>query len=156
MLLDLKLIESGSGGDLVKLGNDLVTVKGFQNMPYLALFGGNPEQSTTGPKIPDEQAFDYWGNQLLSPNAPAIQFNSIFEGKCKEVPLTSFGRLQLEQAVKKDLSFMQAFAVISSEVKIVGVNTVQVSIRIQEPQNKQSTEFVYIWDGARDELTTVI
>ena len=45
-------------------------------MPYLGSFGGNPEQSTTGAKEPDEQAFDWWGNFLFSPNEPKKQFNS--------------------------------------------------------------------------------
>lgn len=151
--MDLKLVETGDGGDLVLLGNGLVTIKGFQNMPYLALFGGNPEQSTDGPKDPNEQAFDYWGNNLFYLNNKAQQFNSSFERRCKEVALTSYGRLQLEQAAKNDLAFMNAFAIVSVDVTIVGANRIRIDIKIQEPSNKQATEFVYIWDGTKNELT---
>ena len=37
--MDLKLIETGNGGDLVKLGDNLELINGFQNMPYLAKIG---------------------------------------------------------------------------------------------------------------------
>lgn len=43
---DLKLKETGSGGDLIFNGNDLEVVEGFQNMPYLGIYGGNLEQNT--------------------------------------------------------------------------------------------------------------
>lgn len=152
--MDLKLIETGEGGDLVLMGNDLVITNGLHNMPYLGLFGGNPEQSTNGPKIPDEQAFDYWGNNLFYANEKVRQFNSSFERRCKEVSLTSYGRLQLENAIKSDLSFMSSFAIVSSDVTIVGSNRIRIDIKIEEPVNKQTTEFVYIWDGTKNELTS--
>lgn len=150
--MDLKMVESGNGGDLVLVGNDLAKINGFQNMPYLAMFGGNPEQSTTGPKIGDEQAFDWWGNQLLIPNQQIIQFNSLLEKKLSEVALSSNGRQQIEQAVRRDISFINSFATTSVSVSIASAERIDINITIQEPNNKQSTEFVYIWDSTKSEL----
>lgn len=147
------MIENGSGGDLVLLGNDLAMINGLQNMPYLGMFGGNPDQITTGPKIADQQAFDWWGNQLLYPNLPAIQFNSLLEKKLQQVALSSQGRLQIEQTIKKDLAFMTNFAGVTVDVSIAAPERIDINIKIQEPNNKQSTELAYIWDSTNSELT---
>ncbi|MBL4810412.1 MAG: hypothetical protein JKY43_10205, partial [Phycisphaerales bacterium] len=57
---DLRIIENGDGGDAVLNGNDLEIINGFQNMPYLGMFGGNIKASTVGEKVENEQAFDWW------------------------------------------------------------------------------------------------
>ena len=41
---DLQIIENGDGGDAVLNGNDLSIIDGFQNMPYLGMFGGNVDK----------------------------------------------------------------------------------------------------------------
>jgi phage gp46-like protein len=153
--MDLKVIETGNGGDLVLLGNDLVQINGFQNMPYLGLFGGNVEASTQGPKIPDQQAFDWWGNNLFMPNQSKIQLNSYFERALIEIPLSSRGRLLLEQAAKRSLAFMESFSGLSVSASITGPDRIELIVKIQEPNNKQSTELVFIWDGTKSELTQI-
>lgn len=152
--MDTKLIETGDGGDLELSGNDLALIDGLQNMPYLAMFGGNPGELTEGAKLPDQQAFDWWGNNLLFPNDYAIQFNSLLEKRLSTIALNSSGRIQLEQAVKTDLDFMLAFAEVTVEVLIVTVDRAQINIKIQEPDNLQSNAFTYIWDATEQELTT--
>jgi hypothetical protein len=152
-MADIKLVENGNGGDFLLLKNDISLIDGYQNMPYLGMFGGNVEQSTTGPKIPDEQAFDWWGNQLLMANNYAIQMNSILEKTLNQVALNSAGRVQIRQAVQKDLVFMTAFGTLIVSVSITGPDRVQIDIQFQEPLNKQSTDLVYIWDATKNELT---
>lgn len=151
---DVRLIENGSGGDFVLIGNDLETIGGFQNMVYLSLFGGNVEAST-GDVVESEQRFDWWGNSVLFPNDPSIQFNSETERVLNEVALNSSGRLKIEQAVKSDLAHMQSFANIDVSVSITGENRIEIYIRIQQPDNQQLNEIVYIWDAAQSELTSV-
>ena len=73
---DLKLKETGSGGDLIFNGNDLEVVEGFQNMPYLGMYGGNLEQNTKE-FLPDEQRFDCWFNNLLLLKNSNIQLVAI-------------------------------------------------------------------------------
>ena len=60
-MADLKLIETGSGGDIVFNGIDVEVIDGFENMPYLGIYGGNIEQNTKE-FLPAEQRFDFWAN----------------------------------------------------------------------------------------------
>ncbi|KKM20617.1 hypothetical protein LCGC14_1643660 [marine sediment metagenome] len=149
--MDLEVIESGNGGDLVQKGNDLSQIFGFQNMPYLALFGGNVEASTPVERIPSEQAFDWWGNFLLS-NKPEVQFNSLTERTLNNVAVNSSGRLEIENAVKKDLEFMSTFAEVSVDVSIVSTDRVRILITVLEPENLDPKEFQFIWDFTKQEL----
>ena len=148
---DLKLIETFDGGDLVLNGNDLQVIDGFQNMIYLALFGGNIEQSTKQYNE-NEERFDYWANSLLMLDSPDIQYNSETERTLNEVALNSRGRLLIEQSVKKDLEFMQDFGNIDVNVSIVQNDRVKINVIIKEPNELNSNEFNYIWGATENEL----
>ena len=146
--MDLQIIETGNGGDLAKNGNDLALVFSFENMPYLAMFGGNKE-AVTRPRLPTEQAFDWFGNSLFFINDQSIQFNSLTEKALDEIPLTSSGRILIENEIKKDLQFMQAFAEITVKTSIPATDTLLINIKIQEPDNLQAREFIYIWQQGK-------
>lgn len=150
--MDLEIIETGNGGDLVKKPKDVSVVEGFENMIYLALFGGNVEASTPTERIESEQAFDFWGNTLLMGTDAKIQFNSLTERTLGQVALNSSGRMLIEQAVKKDLSFMADFAVVKVVVKIISVDRIAIGVQITQPDNLQRKEFIYIWDATQAEL----
>lgn len=152
---DLKIIETGDGGDAVLLENDLVIIDGFQNMPYLGMFGGNIEQSTTSDeRETDEQAFDWWGNLLLMNDEQTLQFNSLLEKKLKEVSLTSGGRIDIVNTINEDLSFMSEFSGVTVSAALVSVDRIEINIKILEPDNLESNEFTYLWDSTESELTT--
>jgi hypothetical protein len=153
--MDLKVIETGNGGDLARKLNDLFVINGLQNMPYLAMFGGNPV-STPTKRLPNEQAFDFWGNSLFHPNDQGLQFNSTTEKKLLDVALTSSGRVQIENAVKEDLKFMKQFAQVNVSVSITDVDRVEISIKLTKPDNLQEKEFIYIWDSTKKELEFVL
>ena len=107
--MDLKLIETGNGGDIVKGAKDFEIIRGFQNMPYLALFGGNPGFSTPIVRPENQQAFDFWGNSLLMGENPGIQFNSLTENTLNSVPLTSFGLNKSSKLLFKNLGSWKNF-----------------------------------------------
>jgi phage gp46-like protein len=151
-MADLKMIETGDGGDYVLRGSDLVLIEGFENMPYLALFGGNVESSTREFR-PTEQRFDWWGNTLLMLNNSAIQMNSETERILNNSALTSSTRLQIEQAIKTDLEFFKGFSTITISASITATDRVEINVQIIEPDTQDSTEFVYIWDSTERELT---
>lgn len=151
MIADLRLIETYNGGDIVLKGNDIEMISGFQNMPYIGMFGGNRNQSTTGPKV-TEQAFDFWGNNLFNPNSQDVWFNSLTEQMLNITSLTSQGRLEIEQTVKKDIDFLTKFATVTVSVQLVSVDTVIITIEVQEPNIKSSETFTYIWSATQSEL----
>lgn len=146
--MDLQVIETGNGGDLIKNGNDLALVYSFENMPYLAMFGGNKE-SVTRPRLETEQAFDWFGNSLFFPNDESLQFNSLTEKALDTIPLTSAGRILIENEIKKDLQFMQPFAEITVKTSIPQTDTLLINIKIEEPDNLQAKEFIYIWQQGK-------
>ena len=154
--MDLLLTETGNGGDLVKKPKDLAVVEGFENMIYLAFFGGNVAQDTPTKRIESAQAFDFWGNNLVLPQDQSRQFNSQTERILHSVPLTSSGRIQILNAVKADLKFMKPFANVASDVVIYQTDKVAIGVKLEQPDNLQAKEFIYIWDATRRELEIII
>ena len=150
--MDLELVENGDGGDLIKNANDLSVIYGFENMIYLALFGGNIEQDTPTERG-SEQAYDFWGNNLLMPNQASIQFNSQTERALDKNALTSSGASLIEEAVKNDLLFSNKFATVNVNVTITGVDRIEIGVTMQQPGNLQKQEFIYIWNATNKELT---
>lgn len=151
-MADLKMIETGDGGDYILKGSNLELIEGFENMPYLALFGGNVESSTREFRA-TEQRFDWWGNALLMYNNTAIQMNSSTERILNNSALSSSARLQIEQAIKTDLEFFKGFSTVNVKASITATDRVEINIEILEPDTQDSTEFVYIWDATERELT---
>lgn len=150
--MDLLVIEAnGNGGDLVKKPKDLAVIEGLQNMPYLAMFGGCIEADTKK-RLATEQAFDFWGNTVSAPNDPKQQINSQTERALINTPLTSSGRAIIENAVKADLMFMKEFCKVAVAVTLPNVDQVLIGIRLQEPDNIQNRDFIYIWDATKKEL----
>ena len=147
--MDVKVIETGNGGDLTKNGNDLAMVFSFENMVYLAMFGGNKEAVTLQKRISNEQAFDYWANSLLFSEDTGLQFNSITEKTLETTALTSVGRLTIEDAVKADLEFMAAFAEVSVSSQIVSSDRIDISVKVNEPGNLTERRFIYIWENGK-------
>ena len=151
---DVYLIETGDGGDVVLQGNDLKLIGGLENMIYIALFGGNPGNSTFGPKT-TEQQFDFWGNFMLHPSDQPIWFNSTLEFLLETTAITSAGRYKLEQAVLDDLQFMTKFAKISASVELICIDKVKISVIVMELESQTSTEFSYIWNATNQEIDTL-
>lgn len=150
--LDIQLVENGDGGDYELLNSDIKTISGFENMPYLALFGGNPDQDTTGPKD-TEFALDFWGNYLINPDEPKIWFNSTTERLLNNVILNPSTRIEIEEAVKYDLSFMSDFSDVDVTVYLLGPSSLKIEIKITEPTNEQDKIYTYIWNATEQELT---
>lgn len=150
--MDLALYETGNGGDIQFKGRDFVAFYGWENMVYLALFGGNVGFPTTGRKLDNEQDFSYWGNNLLWPNDQSKQFNSLTEKRLQDVALNSAGRVLIEQDVISDLSFMSSFAEVSVSVSIISDDKVKIEILVKQPDNLEDKAFVFIWDSTKMEL----
>lgn len=114
--MDLAIFETHEGGDFQMNGNDILMYFGIENHPYLAMFGGNKEASTSNIVV-DAQSFDFWGNNLLMKSDQSIQMNSLFERGLDKIELSSSGRVRLVDTIKEDLKFMSSYA----KVEVVGV-----------------------------------
>lgn len=85
---DALLYETGSGGDMVLRNNDIVTVAGYENMPYLSMYGGNGS----------------WMDDLLLIGDQ--KHTAQTETALQNTPLTSQGRQIIEDAINADLQFL--------------------------------------------------
>lgn len=147
-----KIIPNSQLKNLTPNVNDLVVIYGFENMIYIGLFGGNVAQSTPETRAPNEQCFDWWGNSLLMPNLATQQFNSQTERALNTYSLTSGNLIYIQNAINADLEFMQPFAKVTVTVAIIGVDKVRLQILVKEPNNLAQKEFLYIWDGTKQDL----
>lgn len=128
-MIDLLIWETGNGGDLLQRGNDIVSVSGYENAPYLAMFGGS----------------SWWGNYLVPDN----QFLSRTEEVLRNTVLNSAGRIAVENAIGQDLAFLRDIAgtTFSYTVTIAGVNRVSIEITIN------GRVFSYLWNPDQMFLT---
>jgi hypothetical protein len=151
--MDLALVETGNGGDIVFIGNVLEMVYGIENMPYLGCFGGNIGYSTKEYKAGEER-LDWWGNSLLFPRSKSQQINSLLENKLINTPLNSKGRVEIEQTMVEDLRFLaplvssiQVQATIISDDHLRILLTIKLPnetiIKVVEYRGKEDGDFLF-------------
>lgn len=115
-MADIQVLEQGNGGEISILGNDLVGVSGVENMPYLAMFGGDA---------------NYWGNDLLFADNESFRFTSETETLLKSVSLTSGNRILIEEAIKRDLQFLLdnvPDTVLTVQTQIISDNKLLINV----------------------------
>ena len=149
---DIEIYSSGSGGEFRLDGSRIKTTSSLFNQVFLALFGGNVEESTQSSYAPGEQRKDWWGNSVLLSENPDNQFNSKTERVLRSVVLNSSGRINIEEAAKEDTRFLKELGEVSVSVIFDSDNRVQIVVRIDEPTEKKSQQFNYIWDSSKGEV----
>lgn len=152
MSKDIALYESGSGGELLVLNNDISLVETLYQQVYLRLFGGNVEANTTGTEIEGQQRNDWWGNALLFSNRKDKQFNSNTERVLDNVTLNTAGRIDIKRAVESDLNNLSDIADITVNIVILSHNKVEISVLLQKPEDIEDKILQFIWDNARKEV----
>ena len=149
---DINLFEGGPGGEMRILNSDLLMAETIYQTIYLALYGGNVEQSTTSEETDLEENFDYWGNQLFYSNNPDKWFNSQTERVLSTVALNGEGRRLIEDAVNADLQFLNNVVNFEVEVSISSNNRAEIAIFISEFQNQSDRQLKMVWENSRNEL----
>lgn len=149
---DLLLYETGSGGDLAVLSNDLAMAESLYQQVYLALFGGNIEANTKSKYIESEERFDYWGNSLVWNVKTTMQFNSETERALKNNALNSSGRLAILQAVQNDLRYLTSILSYTVEVSVLGVNRLKITVNFTQRGNQENKVLQLVYDNAKNEL----
>lgn len=149
---DINLHESGNGGEMAIVSNDLLIGESLFQQVYLALFGGNIEAVTRGDELISEERFDYWANSLFFNETPSKQFNSITEKTINSVALNSQGRLSIINAINEDLSYLTELLNYSIDVQIFEVNKIRIIINFTPKNNQQSRVLQLVYDNAKNEL----
>ena len=152
MSKDILLFESGSGGEISILNNDISLVETLYQQVYIRLFGGNLEANTTGSEIEGKQREDFWANELFFNNRKDKQFNSDTERALDNVVLNTSGRIDILRAVESDLKNLENIADITINVIILDYNRIEISILLQKPDDTEDKILQFIWDNARKEV----
>lgn len=145
VIQDILIYESGDGGEFALINEDIATVSSITNTIYLALFGGNVEQSTDNTIQEGDIRNDWWGNNLDN------MFNSTFEKTLSEVSLNSAGLKSLEEAAINDLLFLKDYAEVSVYVSIATTDSLSILIIYQEP-DQQEKKIKFIWNQLKNEI----
>ena len=126
---DINLHESGSGGEMAIISNDLLMGETLYMQVYLALFGGNVEAVTRGDEIVSELRSDYWANPLFFSVQPNKQFNSLTEKTIQEIVFNSSGRLRLLDVINQDLSYLSDLLDYEIEVEFTSIYHIRIMTR---------------------------
>lgn len=132
--MDARFTETGNGGDLTLITNDIAVVFGVENMPYLAMFGGA----------------SHWANDLLF-TGPGQAFVAQTETALMANALSSQGRANIEQAIKNDLQFLlDEFPGTKLTVSVAIVSDIRIDINIL----LNGQQINYLWNPKKYELRT--
>ena len=151
-LIDILLYETGDGGDMAIINDDIAMIESLYQQVYLHLFGGNVEAVTRGDELSGEVRYDYWANPLLFPDTPARQFNSNTERTLNETSLNSVGRIKILRAVELDLEPLKKFADFTSDVQLETINRLVIFVKMKSPKNTDDRTLKLIWDNAKNEI----
>ena len=146
MVEDLLIYETGNGGDLALLGEDIATTSNITNLVYLALFGGNVEENTTEETALQLTREDWWGNELFN-----LDFNSNTERTLQNVSLNSAGIRKIEDAVKKDLLFLNEIGTTEVNVSLISHTKVRIFVKFIQKNEKQ-ININYIYSSEKIEI----
>jgi len=153
---DILIWQTGSGGDISLIDNDISLTERLYYKVYLCLFGGNYEASTKGNEVQGEERFDWWGNSLFFSENTSKQFNSETERVLKTVTLNSSGRVKILESVKNDLKLLKNISDVEVNVVILSSNSVSIEVNINEPSNISNSLLRMVWDNAKNEIISSV
>lgn len=149
---DILLFESGDGGEMAILSDDLATTETLYQQVYLALFGGNVEQNTRTDFLISEERFDWWANSLFFTETRNKQFNSNTERMLQNVALNSSGRLEVIRAVELDLTYLSELLDSTVDVEFFGVNKIRIIVKFRKKGNQEDKVLQLVYDNAKNEV----
>lgn len=149
-MINESIYESGDGGNLVNLNNDIARTDGLATLSYLRMFGGNVNESTQRENTPGEFRFDWWGNK--SSDNSESWLNSETEKTLRGIELSGAAIVKIRQSVEKDLKILEQYGEFSVVVTLPSVNSVQITTTIKEPSRKDSNTLIVIWNATKKEI----
>lgn len=142
-MIDLKYIdfdfESSPSIGITQVGS-------VYNMPLLAMFGGNVEESEPLFRERGEVVLSWWGNSY------GLEENSRTERFLKDMVLSTSTPEKLRKVILTDLQFLTEFMDISVQVTIPMANRISIDIFLTDKKTGKTEEINYIWNALMDDL----
>jgi phage gp46-like protein len=141
---DVFLFQTNDDGD-INLENGLIEMSGgLGTSVYLSLFGGNEDDDGRG-----DNPFNWWGN--IGELQDAHRYRSETQNILQSVPSTSANLLRVEDAAKRDLSWLLENNICSSvsvSAAIPRLNKIQLNITIEALGEESDFEFTENWKAS--------
>lgn len=142
-MVDVKYI----GSDFERsLSIGVAEVTSIFNMPLLAMFGGNVEQSEPLFRVSGERVKSWWGNSY------GLNENSNTERFLRDMVLSTSTPERLKKVILQDLKFLTDYFDITVNVTIPQANRIQITIFISDKITGKTEEMVYLWDALIKDL----
>jgi hypothetical protein len=151
---DILIYESGDGGEISIVANDLELSETLYQQVYLALFGGNVEANTKNNILVNEERLDWWGNILFHRAESTKQFNSNTERALLEIVLNSSGRLKIIQSVNDDLKYLNDLLTFTVDVQFFDVNKIRITVLFRQKGSQEDKVLQLVYNNAKNELIT--
>jgi phage gp46-like protein len=138
---DVSLFQTDDGGDITALDGIVTMGGGLETAVYLSLFGGNEDDDGR-----QDSPADWWGN--IDETDPAREYHSETQHLLRSLPATTGNLRRLEDAARRDLSWLESDSVASSvtvSASIPGVNKIKLEIYIEAIGEESSFEYVENW-----------
>ena len=141
---DVSLFQSDDGGDITALDGIVTMSGGLGTAVYLSLFGGNEDDDGR-----QDSPTDWWGN--IDETDPAREYHSETQHLLRSLPATTGNLRRLEDAARRDLSWLESSSAASSvtvSASIPGVNRIKLEIDIEAIGEESSFEYVENWKAS--------
>jgi len=138
---DILLYQTTDNGEIEFADGFLTMTEGFETAVYLALFGGNFDDDGR-----DGGSLEWWGNLITT--EPTEQYRSETQNIVEGLPVTSGNLRRVEDAARRDLSFLLSRSIASSvdvSARVLGRDTLELNIVILAEGEESRFSFVENW-----------
>ena len=141
---DILLFHVDDGGEVEIVAGRPTMDDSPATAAYLSLFGGNERDAN----LASTDSLQWWGN-LLEADVTR-HYRSETQHLLRSVPAVTFNLARIQQAVERDLAWMEdeLTAEITVAVSIPALNRVRIDVTINVMGRVYSFSFVELWQAA--------
>lgn len=138
---DVELFQTDDNGDIEFLNGFISMTEGFESAVYLSLFGGNYDDDGR-----DGNVLQWWANFITT--EPTERYRSETQNIIEGLPVTSFNLRRVEDAARRDLSWLLTRSIASSvevSARVLGRHNLELTIDIKAEGDESQFVFVENW-----------
>jgi hypothetical protein len=138
---DVLFFHTPDGGEIDLVNGQVRLTNGDEGFVYLALFGGNADDS--GDEV--DKPKQWWGN--VNETDPARQYRSEFQYLLRTLPLVSGNLVLFEEAAERDLAraYNGIAKLVSARCSIPAPRRIRVEINVERDGEVRAFEITEEW-----------